>query len=219
MPKEINYINTESEEADATDTLLACRGNLCSNNEMWKQLCAEHLTPPHQHRHTLQPPSETPTPPPARTLHVFLSAGPDKPLCLLGELQHPEGSCVWIMATGWPDTQWQTRPWADRTNAITPRSAHSTAAQNTAISYLSRQLCLRRCIQRRKLAFYHTSASLGTERSDKHITVTEATLAWKFHIVFCSNTQGPPTTLMLVTRYQTHSPMSSICQKELYFEG
>lgn len=77
---------------------------------------------------------------------------------------------VWVRATGWPDTQWQTRPWADRTNAITPHAAHSAAAQNTAISYLSRQLCLRRGIEKRQLAFYHTNTSLGTEREDKHIT-------------------------------------------------
>ena len=78
---------------------------------------------------------------------------------------------VWVMATGWPDTQWQTGPWADRTNAITPHSAHNAAAQNTAISYLSRQLCLRRRIgKQRELAFYHTNTSLGTEGGDKHVT-------------------------------------------------
>lgn len=77
---------------------------------------------------------------------------------------------VWVTATGWLDTQWQTRPWADRTNAITPHSAHSTAAQNTAISYLNGQLCLRRRAEKRELAFYHTNTSLGSERNDKHIT-------------------------------------------------
>lgn len=99
---------------------------------------------------------------------------------------------VWVMAIGWTDTQWQTRPWADRTNAITPHLAHSAAAQNTAISYLSRQLCLRRCIQKMELAFHHTNASLRTERNDKRRT--DLTRIWlrqrhlgKLDIVFSNN--------------------------------
>lgn len=125
------------------------------------------------------------------------------------------------MATGRPDTQWQTGPWADRTNAITPHSAHGTAAQNTAISYLSRQLCLRRRIEKRELAFHHTNASLGTERNDKHVTdLTRISLRrrWpgKFHIVFVT-IQGQETTLMFFTRYQAHSLMSWRCQKRLVY--
>lgn len=122
------------------------------------------VTPPHQHCH--------------RTLLLLPSPNTDKCIsgrwtlnsCVFSVSFSTQRVHVWVMATGRPDTPWQTRPWADRTNAITPHSAHSAAAQNTAISYLSRQLCLRRGIQKRELAFYHTNASLGTERNDKHVT-------------------------------------------------
>lgn len=103
----------------------------------------------------------------------------------------PTGVHMWVMATGWPDTPWQTRPWAVRTNAMAPHSAHYAAAQNTAIGYRSRQLCLRTGIHKSELAFYHTHAS---QRNDKRVTdLITIQLRHRplgtFRILCCDNTR------------------------------
>lgn len=148
-PQRINKINSKSKEADAMelDRLLARRGN-CKNvvytpdEFAWIKMQRKQgifLAP---FKNTF--PSAQPPPPADICISVCWTLNS----CVFPVSFSTQRVHVWVRATGWPDTQWQTRPWADRTNAITPHAAPSAAAQNTAISYLSRQLCLRRGIEK-----------------------------------------------------------------------
>lgn len=169
--EQINKINRKSEEADATepDRLCACRRELTRHKLtviVWRSRRRERSA-----LFNTFPSGPFHPPPPLPPPDICVSGCRTLNSCVFSVSFSTQRVHVWVMATGWPDTQWQTGPWADRTNAITPHSAHSAAAHNTAISYLSRQLCLRRRIgKQRELAFYHTNTSLGTEGEDKHVT-------------------------------------------------
>lgn len=98
--------------------------------------------------------SALPTTPTGR--HMYFRVMNVKLLCLLCEIPHPEGSYESWPVAGLINNE---RPGLGQTENKCHHarlSSHcSKKNQHTAISYPSRQLCLRRCFEETELAFYH----------------------------------------------------------------
>lgn len=108
--------------------------------------------------------------------HMYLWAQDAKLLCLVCTLEHPQAP-VWVRPSGQPDTQWQAKPWADRTNAITPHSPLSALQHKTPPLAIQVSSCV--LGEGFKRGNWHSTIKMhygNVERMDEH--VTDLTRIW-----------------------------------------